>query len=870
MARIRAWMALACSLVGAPVCALDPARPLDLFFHQAWLTRDGLPQNSIEAILQTRDGYMWLATQEGLVRFDGARFEVFDRNTTAGIRTNHVTSLLEARDGTLWAGTLGGGLLRWQEGKVTAYSLAQGLSSDSVVALAEDGAGRIWIGTQDRGVDVLEDGRVRANAVPGLPSAQLRALVVDRDGALWAGTSKGLVRVKEGKVDVFTTRQGLGSDVITALARDAAGLWIGTTAGLSHYARQASRAGADAPVFTTLTRRDGLSHDLVRALHVDADGCVWIGTASGGLNRWYAGRLSAFGSAQGLTSDTVLAVYTGREGALWIGTDGGGLNRLREGKLTAFGSRQGLSNRDVYTVAGSRHGDLLAGSYLGDVDLLEGTRFRRLVAGRYIGTSRVRTLLEDRGGVLWVGTEEGLWRARGAEPVRVTTREGGEGVVRALAEDAGGTVWVGTDGAGLFRVEKDVLVPASAELHAAQVRDIHIDRLGRMWVGTYSGLALLTDGKLTKTFTTADGLPHDYVRSIHESPDGTLWLGTYGGGLSRYRDGRFVNYGVRQGLFSDVIYAILEDGAGDLWMSCNRGIFRVARKELEDVAAGRAQRVTSQPFDEADGMPTRECNGGNPGAWRTADGRMWFATLGGVVMVDPARMSVNPVPPPVVIDRVVADGVDLASPGQTFTVGEVHALSPRPLRLELHYAGLSFAAPEKVRYRYRLEGFDHDWVEAGGSRTAHYTGLPPRYYRFRVIASNNDGVWNEEGATWEFRLAPRLHETPWFLGGCGLLLVGAAFGLHRWRTLNLRRSEQRLQERIHDAVARIKVLSGLLPICAACKKIRDDQGYWEQIEVYIRDHSEAQFSHGLCPVCIRQMYPEYADAVLAGGPVEEN
>ncbi len=854
MACFRAWAALACVLVAAPLSALDPSRPLDLFFHQSWQMRDGLPQNSIEAILQTRDGYMWLATQEGLVRFDGARFEVFDRNTTTGMTTNHVTSLLEARDGALWAGTVGGGLLRWQAGKVTTYAPPQGLSSDSVMALAEDAAGRIWIGTQDRGVDVLEDGRVRAGAIRGLPNPHLRALVVARDGAVWAGTSKGLARVKDGRVDVFTTRNGLGSDFITALAKDGDALWVGTTAGLSRW---------DGRTFRTYTRRDGLSHDAVRALHVDADGCVWIGTASGGLNRWHAGAFSAFSSAQGLTSDTVLAIYTSREGSLWIGTDGGGLNRLREGKLTAFGVRQGLSNRDVYTVAASPRGVLLAGSYLGDVDLLEGSRFRRLVPGQRLGTARVRTLHEDASGVLWIGTDEGLWRVQGGDPVRVTARDRGEGAVRALAEDAAGTVWVGTDGAGLFRIEKGALVPASPELRTAQVRDIHFDRQGRMWVGTYGGLTLLRDGQVSSTFTTADGLPHDYVRSIHESRDGTLWIGTYGGGLSRYGDGRFVNYGVRQGLFSDVIYAILEDGAGDLWMSCNRGIFRVARRELEDVAAGRAQTVTSHPFDEADGMPTRECNGGNPGAWRTDDGRMWFATLGGIVMVDPARMALNPVPPPVVIQRVVADGVELFALGQTFTEGALRTLVPRPRRLELHYAGLSFVAPEKVRYRYLLEGFDRDWVDAGGSRTAHYTGLPPRSYRFRVIACNNDGVWNETGASWEFRLAPALHESPWFFAGCALLLAGAGFGLHRWRILSLRHNEQRLQARIQDAVARIKVLSGLLPICASCKKIRDDQGYWEQIEVYIRDHSEAQFSHGLCPVCIRQMYPEYADAVLA-------
>jgi streptogramin lyase len=513
---------------------------------------------------------------------------------------------------------------------------------------------------------------------------------------------------------------------------------------------------------------------------------------------------------------------------------------------------------------------LLAGSYLGDVDVLQGTRFQRVVPGSLIGTARVRTLIEDGKGALWIGTDEGLWRVQGGSPARVSTREGGEGAVRALAEDRGGTVWVGTDGAGLFRVEGGTLVPAAPELRNAQVRDIHVDAQGRVWVGTYSGLSLLKDGRVGTTFTTADGLPHDYVRSIHESPDGTLWVGTYGGGLSRYRDGRFVNYGVRQGLFSDVIYAILEDAAGDLWMSCNRGIFRVARRELEDVAAGRAQRVQSQAFDEGDGMPTRECNGGNPAAWRTADGRMWFATLGGVVMVDPARLALNNVPPPVVIDRVLADGVDIGTPGQSFGPGDARALSPRPRRLEVHYAGLSFVAPEKVRYRYRLEGYDRDWVDAGGSRTAHYTGLPPRRYRFHVIASNNDGVWNDVGATWDFALAPALHETPWFFGVCGLALAGAGLGFHRWRLLSLRRNEQRLQVRIQHAVARIKVLSGLLPICAGCKKIRDDRGYWEQIEVYIREHSEAQFSHGLCPTCIRNMYPEYADAVLTGaGPEEE-
>jgi ligand-binding sensor domain-containing protein len=846
MALFRAWVALSSVLAAAPASALDPARPLDLFFHRSWQMREGLPQNSIEAILQTRDGYLWLATQEGLVRFDGARFDVFDRGTTAGMTTNHVTSLLEARDGTLWAGTLGGGLMRWRAGNAITYTPARAHFGDTVTALAEDAAGRIWIGTQDHGIDVLEGGRVREGVVPGLPSPQIRALIVGRDGALWAGTAKGLARIEAGRVSVLTTRDGLGSDSVTALAQDAQGIWAGTSGGLS----QGGAAG-----FRTLTRRDGLSHDSVRSLHVDADGCVWIGTASGGLNRWHAGELSAFTSAHGLTSDTVLALYTSRDGSLWIGTDGGGLNSLREGKLSEFGPRQGLANPDVYTVAGSRRG-VLAGSYQGDVDLLRGSRYQRRVPGRLIGSARVRALLEDVAGVLWIGTDDGLWRAPNGVPARVSAHEGRPGAVRALAQDGTGTIWVGTDGAGLFRIEKGTLVPAVPSMRTAQVRAILPDPRRGLWLGTYGGLVLLGEGAALRTFTTADGLPHDYVRSLHLSADGTLWIGTYGGGLSRYRDGRFVNYGVAEGLFSDVIYSILEDGAGNLWMSCNRGIFRVARRDLEEVAAGRRQRIVSHRFDEADGMTNRECNGGSPAAWRTPDGRLWFATLGGVVMVDPAHMAAREAPPPVLIDRVLADGMEVADRAAA-------PLASRPRRLELHYAALSFVAPEKVRYRYRLHGYDRDWVEAGGNRTAQYTRLPPGRYRFQVSARNDDGPWNDTADSWEFRLAPALHETPWFYAAAALLLGGAGFGLHRWRVHSLRRHEQRLQERIHGALAQIKVLSGLIPICSGCKKIRDDDGYWEQMEVYIREHSQAQFSHGLCPGCIREMYPEYADAVLA-------
>jgi hypothetical protein len=414
---------------------------------------------------------------------------------------------------------------------------------------------------------------------------------------------------------------------------------------------------------------------------------------------------------------------------------------------------------------------------------------------------------------------------------------------------------VGTDGAGLLRVAGDRLVSDERPgLPSSQVRVMLEDAKGQFWVGTYGGLSVLRGGRY-ETYTTKDGLSHDYVRTLHESADGTLWIGTYGGGLTRLSDGRFTAITSRDGLFSDVVFRILEDGNGDLWMSCNKGVFRVLRRELDEFAMGKRARIHSEVLDEADGMKSRECSGGSPAGWRTPDGRMWFPTVQGVAAVDPDRLPRNPAAPPVVLERMTADNedVDLSSPAR---------LAPRRQRLEFSYTALSFLAPERIRYRYRLEGFDRDWVDAGGGHVAVYTRLPPGAYRFRVTAANADGASNESGAVYAFTLEPSFYETTWFWLLAGLAAALGAVGLHLARVRRLQRHEQTLQERIQEALAEIKVLSGLLPICAACKNVRDDRGYWSRIEVYIREHSEADFTHGLCPACLRKLYPEFADRVL--------
>jgi ligand-binding sensor domain-containing protein len=844
---MRLVLGLIGALLCAPALALDPARSLDQYGLDSFQSKDGLPQNSVQAIAETPDGYLWLGTQEGLVRFDGLRFAVFDRANTPALANNHVTALLPSPAG-LWVGTFGGDLIEWRGRPSTLRSIPLRPQAGAILSLSMDHEGRLWIATST-GLYLRTGERVeRYGNDEGLPSDQTRALLTDLDGTLWVGTSRGLVRMRDGTIAVTTERDGLPGDDVLALARGPDGaLWAGTSKGLARLDGRGWRA------FRT---RDGLAHDSVRTLHVDPQGTLWIGTA-GGLTRFREGAFASVTTRDGLTSDSVAALYTDREGSLWIGTDGGGLSRLKEAKAASYGLRQGLSNELVYAVAGARDGGMWVGTYGGDIDHLRDGRFTPTLRGDRLGSTRVRALLESRDGGLWIGTDLALHRyAHG----RVDTFQPDHGLaatpVRVVYQDRQGTVWVGTDGGGLLRASGSRLVPDTRPgLPSNQVRAILEDARGGFWVGTYAGLAVLRDGRY-QTYTTAQGLSHDYVRCLHESADGTLWIGTYGGGLTRLKDGRFTAVTSRDGLFSDVVFRILEDAAGDLWMSCNKGVFRVKRGELDEFAAGTRARVHSEVLDEADGMRSRECSGGSPGGWRTADGRLWFPTVQGVVAVDPSRLPRNPAAPPVVLERMSADSedVDLSAPAR---------LPPRRQRLEFAYTALSFVAPERIRYRYRLVGFDQAWVDAGTGHQAVYTRLPPGSYRFRVVAANADGAWNESGAVYAFELAPSFYETAWFWTLAALALALAAVGLHLWRVRRLQRHEETLQQRIQEAVAQIKVLSGLLPICAGCKNVRDDRGYWNRIEVYIRERSEAEFTHGLCPACLRKLYPEFAERVLA-------
>ena len=417
-------------------------------------------------------------------------------------------------------------------------------------------------------------------------------------------------------------------------------------------------------------------------------------------------------------------------------------------------------------------------------------------------------------------------------------------------------MWIGTDGDGLFRFSDGKMTAFRARNGLAnnQIRAILSDRQGALWVGTTEGLSRYQDGKFT-TFTTKNGLANDRVMSLCQDANGVLWVGTRGG-LSRYQDGGFFNIRETNGLPNNYIFNVLDDGHGNFWLSSGGGICHVRQADLDALAAGKIKKIEVVSLGYRDGLRTASLVAGTqPNACVGDAGELMFCSLKGLVVVTPRSQTMNQLVPPVYIEQVLINK-------QERPVDRPPELQPGPGELEIHYTALSFVAPEKMQFKYRLDGIDTDWVDAGQRRFAHYANLPPGNYRFQVIACNNDGVWNKTGASYSFQLPPRFYQTLWFSGLVLLALAGLAGGGYALKIQRLRARERELQRRVDEAVAEVKVLSDLLPICSGCKKIRDDKGYWSQIENYIAVHADIKFSHSLCPDCLKRLYPDIAEEVI--------
>ncbi len=836
-------------------CALSVASPpmgsretdLRQYVHHVWQRSQGLPQNSVNAVVQTRDGYLWLGTQEGLVRFDGVKFTLFSKANSPEFSHNDVNALAEGPDGSLWIGTYGG-LLQLKDGRFVAFPTHKSREQDVIECLAVDRYGTVWVGTQAAGVNRLEGGRFQFfSAADGLASNIINDVTVGADGAVWVATTAGLTVYRGGHWATCDRPGGARGEAVWRVfeGRDRT-IWAGTNHGLAQL-----RDG----VLHSPAQPAGLASSPIRSLRQDRDGVIWAGTDAGVVWRVADAAASFLSLAPDSSGNTVFAITEDREGSIWVGTYTSGLHRLWRGRFSSVTRQDGIADDDVRAILQARDGRVWISTEAAGLSRIDRSSIETFSTKDGLAHNVVRALFEDAAGTLWAGTRAGLSRFDGRRFQTVAATAGLS--VRALGEDEEGVLWLGTATRGVCRLVNGTLVDVASDGHtklpAGVVRLITRDHEGAMWVGTNDSLTRWRAGSVT-TFTAKDGMPTDAIYCLHEDASHTYWWGSYGGGLVRMKGGRVTRYTRADGLFDDVVYQILEDGQNNLWMSCNNGVYRVDKAQLEAFAEGKISHITCVSYDDGDGMLSSECNGNTqPAGWKTTDGRLWFPTTRGVLIIEPGELRRNPLPPLVVIEGMTAGR-------HVYRSGETPVLAPGSGEVEFDYSGLSFIAPQKILFRYRLEGLESEWVDAGERRQTVYTNLAPGRYVFRVIARNKDGVWSEGDAHLAFDLTPYFYQTAWFRIACVLVGAGvllAASRLRGWRHLQ---RERELTRRVDQALSRIKVLSGLIPICAHCKKIRDDQGYWNQLEQFLKTHSQAEFSHGICPDCMAKLYPDYTES----------
>ncbi len=746
-------------------------------YVQTTLTsQNGLPQNSVQTITQTRDGYLWFGTEEGLARYDGLRVTVFDTVHYRALKDSYVDVIASGRDGSLWIGSRSG-LIRLKDGIFHTY-----LTAHSPIAAIYEGADdRVWVGGLD-GLYAIQGNDIRHYTTQdGLPGNVVTAIVQETDGTLLFGTDKGLASLRDGVFHRYPTGDVSTAPVIDlARSRDAS-LWVATTRGLFRWKgkllEEVPLSGVPEPARVT-------------SLLEDREGTLWIGFDHRGIASFRDGKLTRYTARQGLPSDDVASIYEDSEGHLWVGFSDSGAVELRKGSFSTFGRREGLSEDMVWSVLKARDGSLWVGTDSHGLDHIdEDGHVRVLTTHDGLPSDSLLALLEDRDKTLWAGSESGALSHLKDGHVTVFRDPSNKGNrLVSILQDSAGDLWLGFHELdGLVRFQRGHFQHYAVP---GLVNTATIAPDGSIWVGTdHGGVSRFQNGTV-RTYTTRDGLLSNFAQAVYVDHDGVVWAGTSPGGLNRIKNGHITTYSIEQGLFDLTVGAIIEDDSGNLWMTCNKGIYKVPKKELNDYADGRISVIHSTVYGTSDGLRSAECNfEANPSVWKGGDGRLWFATTAGIASVDPRHSQAKAANPPLLIEHVLFNRSPV--PFQQEVVA-----GPGSGDLEIQFTAPDFVAPGRIRFRYRLRGFDTDWVEVGGRRQAFYTKLPPGHYQFELQATNAEQGWNSAIIQVNVELKPHLWQTEWFRCLCGLILLLAFAGLYRLRVRYLVERNRELEERV--------------------------------------------------------------------------
>ena len=728
-----------------------------------WTTANGLPQNTVTGVAQTPDGYLWLSTFDGLARFDGVRFTIFDKGNTKGIVNNRFARLFADREGAVYAFTENYVVTVYRHGVFSSYS-DFATSGDPVAAIVSDAKGNTLFET-DKGYYALQGDRFVLT--PDQKETNVKQLYWGKSGAKWVIERHQTTRHQDGQVTTYPLKlsaEELASSLTLAPYEDQHGaLWVRRRFSAFELWRL-----QDGQV-TVFTKKEiaALNELSPNQVQDDADGNIWF--LFSGLNGSQPSQLVRFKDNQFTSYKLNEAVgatasLTDREGNFWLATSTG-LRRLRRKLITTLSAKDGLNSNEVYPLIQTANGDIFIGTVQGMNRYASGkiTNPGLKYSAKFPFPLYMRGFWEDDRARLWLGYqgEGGFGRFEEPSSVKRIGKNDLPNGATDFTSDRAGNIWIAT-GEGLYKYKDDKEIAhytVKDGLPSDNVITIHLDRSGNLWAGTFDGVAQFKDGRFI-SYNAEPNSPKGFVRAIYEDLDGVLWYGTYGDGLVRYKGGKFFNYRVEHGLFNHGVFAILEDKRGNFWMSSNRGIHRVSKQELNDFAEGKIPKLNSISYDEKDGMLNSECNGGRlPAAIKAKDGKFWFPTMGGVTIIDPEAEAVNPQPPPVVIETVSVD----RKPIERQHFQSAIELSPGQTYLEINYTGLSLIKSGQIKFRYKLEGLEPNWIEAGTQRTANYSYVPAGTYTFRVIAANANGVWNNDGAVIRIVVKPFFYQTWWFL-----------------------------------------------------------------------------------------------------------
>jgi signal transduction histidine kinase/ligand-binding sensor domain-containing protein/ActR/RegA family two-component response regulator len=764
---------------------LDPGQPISNFGHRMWTRESGLPQETITCMAQRQNDYLWLATNDGLVRFDGVQFVSVDLPVPHGLNVSGIYALLEDREGGLWIGTNNSQVLFYKDGRLTRIlwpGIVPHLQPTFIRGIHQDREGAVWIASED-GLFRYRDGRVtEVTASEGLTSNRVEALAEDADGHIWVGTAGGgLLRWENGRLTALD--HGRGNRFITALLADGRNLWVGTLEGV----RVLRRGRLEA-----YTSQAGLGTEAIASLYQDREGTLWVGMMQSGVRRIeHDGTVSSYTRADGLSSDMVTSIVEDSEANLWIGTLGSGLNQLRNAAVKKLTAADGLTPGFLRAVMQGSNGDFWVASHTSGLNRIRNGKVSIYGVRQGLSSNSLRSVYVDGDNSVWIGTlGAGLNHLLNNGRVEVfTTRQGlVDNTVKAILRARDGSLWLGTDGGvSRFRDGKFTNFTIRDGLAANAVWQILQDRDGSLWFAGNNGVSRFQDGVFRQALSVKNGLSSNLIRYLYEDDEGVLWIGTRDAGLNRWDHGRITVYNESVGLAHNAVYSIAEDDNHNLWMSSNQGVFRTAKNQLQEYAEGRIHNIVSTLYDTTDGMPNSECGSlVQPTVWKAQDGKIWYPTVSGIAIIDPGRLGGEARSRQAILEQFLADKRPAAISAPDLVI------PPGQGELEFRYTAIAFAAPARVRFRYKLEGFDKAWIDAGARRVAFYTNIPPGRYRFLVMAQGSDGGWGQSTAELRFQLLPHYYQAAWFWG-CGVLLVTlAGLGLFRLRVRKLRAQERAL------------------------------------------------------------------------------